>query len=132
MTGKSAGRALACALAVVACVSPVEPELLGNWGGSSVSLVVDQDGGRLTYQCGVGTIEPGWSLSTDGDFSATGVHYFGGGPVPAEGRPPHAAQYSGRVRSNEFTLSVSLVDPPMSLGPFKLVRDGPEVTEICY
>lgn len=119
-------------LPVLACSSPTAPDLDGAWGGTGASLTITAAGGTIQYQCGAGTIDPGWTVSAEGEFSGTGQHYVGGGPVPAEGRPPHPARYAGRVDGSVFTVTVTLTDLDQALGPYRLVRGGPVVTEICF
>lgn len=120
-------------MAVLACASPspTAPPAAGTWGGAEASLTLGRFGGTVQYLCGAGTIDPGWRLSGDGTFAATGQHYFGGGPVPIGGRPPHPAEYSGQIVGAVFTLTVTVTDVPATLGPFQLVRDGPIVSELC-
>ncbi len=114
-----------------ACGSPAAPPVEGAWGGTEASLTLTQAGGTLQYPCGAGTIDSGWTLSADGVFTATGQHFFGGGPVPIGGRPPHPAEYMGQVAGASLTLTVTLTDVGDTLGPFHLIRDGPIVTEVC-
>ena len=118
-------------IAALACESPIAPEAVGAWGGTSASLTLSRAGGTVQYQCGAGSIAPGWRLSESGVFAATGQHFFGGGPVPIGGRPPHPAEYSGTIIGNVFVLTVTVTDVPATLGPFRLERDGPIVTELC-
>lgn len=113
------------------CSSPAAPDVLGSWGGMEASLVLTASGGTVSYACGAGTIDSAWALSQFGQFSGTGLHFFGGGPVPPEGHPPHPARYSGVVKGDDLTLTVTLTDLNQSLGPFHLVRGGPPVFELC-
>lgn len=115
----------------VACSAPTAPEPEGTWGGTEASLTLSRSGGTLGYPCGAGSIDSSWSIDSGGRFTATGQHYFGGGPVPITGRPPHQARYTGRVDRDEFTLTVTLVDLSQVLGPFHMTRGGPAVSEIC-
>jgi len=116
---------------VVGCASPTAPVVVGSWGGSQVSLDLDRSGGTLTYPCAAGTIDSTWTLGADGVFTSTGDHYFGGGPVPPGGGTPHPARYDGRLNGNVLTLTVTLLDLNETLGPFTLVRNGPQVHELC-
>lgn len=118
-------------LASLSCASPTEPAVAGAWGGTEASLVLTTSGGALSYQCGEGTIDSAWALAPDGSFAASGLHYFGGGPVPAQGRPPHPARYQGQVSGNRLTLTVTLTDGGQVLGPFHFTRNGPVVHELC-
>jgi hypothetical protein len=113
------------------CFSPTAPVALGSWGGQEASLVLTGSGGTLSYPCGAGTIDSAWTLDSDGRLVASGEHFFGGGPVPVGGRPPHPATYSGLVQGNSLTLTVTLSDLNETLGPFHLVRGGPVVVEQC-
>ena len=115
---------------VLACSSPTAPAAEGSWGGTEVSLELSRSGGTLTYLCGAGTIDS-WTLESDGRFAGTGLHYFGGGPVPPRGRPPHPARYAGRVAGDRLTLTVRLTDIGQMLGPYRLERGGPQVSELC-
>ena len=74
------------------------PSAEGRWGGQTASLQLAPAGGAIQYQCGAGTIDSGWTLSTRGTFQATGVHFFGGGPLPPGGVSGQAARYDVRVR----------------------------------
>ena len=122
-----------CVLAalLVGCASLMEPGVTGRWGGSQVSLLLDRTGGTLTYPCATGTMDSTWTLGADGALTATGEHYFGGGPVLPGGGTPHPATYAGHISGNVLTLSVTLTDLKETLGPFTLVKDGPEVHELC-
>lgn len=117
---------------LVACsTTPTATSVVGAWGGTSASLVLQADGGQVTYLCGAGTIDAGWSVAPDGAFTATGRHYYGGGPVPIEGRTPHPATYLGHIDGDRMTLTVTVIDSNATLGPFELVRNGSVVHEVC-
>lgn len=75
-------------------------------------------------------MDSAWVLSRDGRLTATGRHFFGGGPVPPAGRPPHSARYSGGVEGATLVLTVTVTDLGQTLGPFRLVRGGPRVQEL--
>lgn len=116
---------------VCGCSFLTAPGVLGNWGGREASLVLARSGGTLSYACGAGTIDSGWTLTPSGDFTASGRHFFGGGPAPAQGRPPHPARYAGVVDGDTLSLTVTVTDLGETLGPFHLVRGGPPVLEQC-
>jgi hypothetical protein len=117
--------------ALIGCSDSTAPSAEGTWGGTAASLQLTRAGGTLSYPCGAGTIDSGWTLSQSGRFSGTGQHYFGGGPVPPEGHTPHPAVYDGRVEDVRLRLTVTLTDLGQVLGPFELVRGGPPVAEVC-
>ena len=122
---------VALAGATIACSQPSTATVVGQWGGTEVSLVIDRSGGNLTYQCGSGTIDSSWTLTSDGQFAGSGEHYLGGGPAPSGGRPPHAALYAGQVNGNTLTLTVTIPDLDEVLGPYQLKRNGAPVSEVC-
>ena len=122
---------LSLAMIALACTSPTAPDLDGGWGGTEASLTLAAGGGAIQYQCGTGTIDSAWTVTPDGVFAGTGQHYFGGGPVPPGGRPPHPARYTGHVDGSVFTLTVTLTDLDQTLGPYRLERGGPIVAELC-
>ncbi|HKE92083.1 MAG TPA: hypothetical protein VKB45_17245 [Gemmatimonadales bacterium] len=119
---------IACA---ISCGVPTAPSVLGAWGGREASLVLALSGGTLSYPCGAGTIDSTWALGPAGEFTATGEHFFGGGPMPVQGRPPHPASYAGTIVGDKLTLTVTLTDLNQALGPFHLIRGGPPVPEMC-
>jgi hypothetical protein len=122
---------IGAALLAIGCSSLTAPEIVGEWGGTEASLALTRLGGTVSYACGAGTIDSTWTLTPAGQFEASGQHFFGGGPVPAEGRTPHPALYHGDLEGDHLTLSVTLLDLDQTIGPFHLVRGGPPVTEIC-
>jgi len=126
-------RILAVALGgfALACSSSIGPELVGAWGGTDASLTLSAAGGEVQYQCGASTIDSGWTVSVDGTFTATGQYFTGGGPVPVDGRPPHAATYAGNVDGSTFTFTVTVPDLGATLGPYLTTRGGPEVSQLC-
>lgn len=124
-------RPLLVVLMAIACTSPTAPAATGTWGGPEASLVLTDAGGTISYPCGAGIMDSGWTITRSGSFSATGLHYFGGGPLPPQGHTPYSATYAGQLRDQHFTLTVTLTDLNQTLGPFHLVRDGPVVAEQC-
>jgi hypothetical protein len=113
------------------CSAATAPVAEGSWGGPDASLSLARSGGTLSYACGAGSLDSTWAIGRDGRFSGTGQHFFGGGPIPPEGHPPHPARYTGRIRGDRLELTVTLTDLGQTLGPFRLVRGGPAVQELC-
>ncbi|HXI21810.1 MAG TPA: hypothetical protein VNH46_12020 [Gemmatimonadales bacterium] len=115
----------------LSCSSATGPSVTGDWGGQGASLSLTAAGGTVNYSCGNGTIDPGWTLDRDGRFAATGMHSFGGGPVPPGGNHPYPATYAGQVRGDTLTFSVTITDLQQTLGPFLLLRNGPVAVQQC-
>jgi hypothetical protein len=97
---------------------------IGSWGGLHVVLVLEESGGSLDYDCGYGTIEPGWTLSDDGHFSGVGEHFVeSGGPVrEGEEIPARPAAYEGTIDDDRMRLTVTLTDSAQVVGTFDLER----------
>lgn len=117
---------------LIGCASPVAPAAIdGTWGSTQAGLVITRAGGSLTLQCGSGTIDSGWTLTSDGDFSASGVTYGGGGPDPVGGRPPRPSVFTGRVNGDTFTLSIVVTAANATIGPLVMQRNGPAISQRC-
>lgn len=115
----------------LACAESTAPELAGTWGGPDATLILSPAGGTVEYACGSGTIDPGWSLDANGRWTATGNYFSGGGPAPSDGRPPHAASYSGGVEGSLLTFRVEIPELGTTLGPFTVRRNSPGASEMC-
>lgn len=127
--------ALMAAVSVVAlaCDSSTSPRPAaeGSWGGAEASLTLSAAGGALTFQCGSGVVQSGWTLTNDGIFTAAGTYTFAGGPVPPGGFQSHPARFSGKISGSTLTLTVAVLDLQQALGPYRLTRGGPDVTPRC-
>ncbi len=122
---------LAFLLLFAACGNPTGPDAIGQWGGPDANLSLTRSGGTVEYGCGTGTIDSSWTLSTAGEWNATGQHFTGGGPVPIGGHPPHPAQYAGTVDGSRLTFTVTLTDLHQVLGPFVLERGRTVSLNLC-
>ena len=71
-----------------------------------------------------GTIEPGWTLTEDGEFSGVGEHIAErGGPVQeGEVLPARPAAYEGTLDGDRMQLTVTLTDSAQVVGRFDLRR----------
>jgi len=120
--------AVAAAMALAACsgfgYGPNGILLFGSWGGLHLELVLEESGGTLEYDCAYGTIEPGWILTDDGDFTGVGEHVFEhGGPVrDGEVLPVRPAAYEGTIDGDRMQLTVTLTDSAQVVGTFDLRR----------
>jgi hypothetical protein len=117
---------------LIGCSSPVEPPVAeGQWGSSQAGLVITRAGGNLTLQCGTGRIDSTWTLTSDGEFSGTGATFAGGGPDPIGGRPPQPSRFTGRITGDTFTLSAVIIATNVTIGPVRMQRNGPMISQIC-
>ena len=118
-------------LCLLACDGATGPVATGRWGGPEAELVLSKKGGTVVYACGEGTIDGSWHISPGGRWSATGLHYFGGGPLPPQGREPHPASYQGTFTDSRLRFTVTLTDLGEILGPFALIRNESGPGNLC-
>jgi hypothetical protein len=104
--------------------SVTAPDVVGEWGGLHISLLLTESGGTLEYDCAHGTMGAGWTISSEGRLEATGEYVQEhGGPVrEGEETDPEPARYTGMLRGDNLTLTVTLTDSGQVLGPFELRR----------
>jgi hypothetical protein len=96
----------------------------GVWGGEHIRMEVTESGATVEYDCGNGTIAGPLKLDGEGRFHAAGNRVpEHGGPV-RDGEAPAArpADYSGSVRGETMTLTVTLASPSETIGTFTLVH----------
>lgn len=116
-------------VALTSCATiPPGPSLVGQWGGNHVGLDLGKTSGRLAYDCASGTIDGPLVVDSEGRFAVTGHHTPGhGGPDRIDQvDPSFRAQYSGRLRGDNMTLTVR-VENGVMIGPYSL-RFGAEPT----
>lgn len=125
--------AVAAVVFAAACdsSSAPPPAAEGSWGGVEASLTLATTGGTIVFPCGSGVVQSGWTLSSDGNFSAMGTFTFEAGAVPPGGFVAHPARYSGKISGSTFTFNVAVTDLQQLLGPFRMTRGGPPVTSRC-
>lgn len=102
-------------------------ELLGNWGGEHIALVITTKGATVEYDCGRGTIDEPLRIDDAGKFEVAGRHiHEHGGPVQENELPDqHPAQYHGQVEGGKMILTVKLSDSETGLGTFELKLGSP-------
>jgi hypothetical protein len=119
-----AAAAVCAALVAFACSDITAPDVVGEWGGPHLALVLTDNGGTLEYDCAHGTVEPGWTISSEGLLTASGEHVQEhGGPVrEGEDVVPRPARYDGFLSGDRLLLTVTLTDSARVLGTFDLER----------
>ena len=106
----------------------------GIWGGQNVQLDVTEGGARLRFSCAYGKIEQPLTLDAEGRFSAKGTFVAEGAGPTREDDPPksRAAVYSGAVRDNLMTLTVTVADSKEEGGTFELTQGKPGRIRRCH
>ena len=106
----------------------------GTWGGQNVQLDVMQEGAQLRFSCARGKIEQPLTLDAEGRFSAKGTFVAEAmGPLREDDPPKsRAAVYSGAVRDNLMTLTVTVADSKEEGGTFELTQGEPGHIRRCH
>jgi len=106
----------------------------GKWGGQNVELDVTEDGARLRFSCASGNIGQPLTLDAEGRFSAKGTFVAGVMGPSREDDPPKSrpAVYSGVVRDNVMTLTVTVTDAKEEGGTFELTQGEPGHIRRCH
>ena len=105
----------------------------GLWGGKHIRLEVTGEGASAEFDCATGTLEGPLTLDGDGRFEVKGTFTpERGGPV-REGREPEPrpARYSGRVKAEVLTLTVTLTDDADDVETFTLTHGREALLTKC-
>lgn len=102
-------------LLVVACSnsnSPASELRLGNWGGPSVGLSVEDSHVTFLFDCAGGEVDHTIPVGTDGRFDVTGT-FTNNGNARGVDHTPHPARYRGRIVGTHITFTRILLDGSM-------------------
>ena len=100
--------------------SPLRPPkgILGLWGGENAALIADDSSAHVHIGCTYGKIHQLIVPDADGRFVVPGEQNITAHPVDAG--IFHPAQFSGRIMGNNMTLTITLTDTTVTLGPVQL------------
>ena len=112
-------------VAVAALLGPCDPtglkppkDLAGMWGGENAALIADDTSAHIHIGCTYGNIHNRIMLDADGRFDMAGEQNITAHPVDLG--ILHPARFSGRVIGSTMTLTVTLTDTTVTLGPVLL------------
>lgn len=116
--------AVILALLAGACLptEPLDSVPLGPWGSDSLVLNVAESGASATFNCALGTIDAPLALDAEHRFDLPGTYTQGTGAFPPTPPPPVAARYQGRTDGRTMEITVTLVEPPVRIGTYRLER----------
>ena len=97
----------------------------GNWGARGISVLVEENGAKIEYDCAHGEIKEKLTVNENGEFEADGTHTRESfGPIIQGKEPkPQPAHYTGKISGDTMTLKVTLTNSNESVGDFTLGRD---------
>jgi hypothetical protein len=104
-----------CELASPRFHGPIE----GTWGGENAGLIAFDTTAHVHIGCTAGDTKQALVADEQGRFDVPGRYNITLYPV-ARG-PDHPARFSGSIDGRVMTLSVTLTDTAVTLGPVELV-----------
>lgn len=118
-----AAMALAAAVAALGpCdptgVKPPEGSIAGTWGGENAGLIADDTSAHVHIGCTYGNISQEIVPDARGRFDVPGKQNITAHPVDLG--VMHPARFSGRVQGSLISLTVTLTDTAVVLGPVQL------------
>jgi len=115
----------AAAAAATMAFGPCDPtglkppkDLAGMWGGENAALIADDSSAHIHIGCTYGDVHQQIIPDRDGRFDVPGEQNITAHPV--DRGILHPARFSGRVTGGIMTLTVTLTDTTVTLGPVRL------------
>ena len=104
-----------------------------TWGGEHVRIEFNNGEARVDFDCAHGTITDPLKTDSEGRFALNGTYVRDGrGPirlnVPRVSQP---ARYSGTIKGEEMSLSVTLNKSSQEIGTFTLRRGSEGLIRKC-
>jgi hypothetical protein len=121
---------LLAGLALAGCRDELVPS--GAWGDDHVALTVDDNGGKVEFDCAHGTLDHPLQLDDRGRFSVPGtlVREHGGPVPPGKAEEKNPARYQGRLDGQKLEFTVT-VEGQAAQGPFTVTLAKPPKLEKC-
>ncbi len=102
---------------------------VGVWGGADAGLIVSDSGAHAHIGCTAGDLSGRIPLDSAGRFDVAGTYHVRLYPV-AIGEP-RPARFSGHTDGRDLTLTVTLTDTAVVLGPVRLRFGEEPAMTIC-
>jgi hypothetical protein len=103
----------------------------GAWGGDHVVLTVDDNGGRVEFDCAHGVLAHPLRLDERGRFSVAGTFVPEHGAVRAgEAQESRPARYQGRLDRDKLEFTVT-VEGQAGQGPYTVALARPAKLTKC-
>ena len=97
---------------------PANPVPVGTWGGDNAGVIVTDSSAHVHIGCTVGDIHQALETDPEGRFDASGMYNITAYPVYRG--PDHPARFTGRTDGKLMTLTVTLTDTAVVLGPVQV------------
>jgi hypothetical protein len=93
-------------------------DLAGMWGGENAAFIADDSSAHIHIGCTYGDVHQQIIPDRDGRFDVPGEQNITAHPV--DRGILHPARFVGRVIGSSLTLTVTLTDTTVTLGPVQL------------
>ncbi len=94
------------------------PITAGTWGGDNAGLIADDTSAHVHIGCTVGDVHQPVAVDAHGRFDAPGRYNITAYPVYRG--PDHPARFFGSIDGHVMSLTVTLTDTAVTLGPVQL------------
>ncbi len=123
---------LLCGLTLACSGDPTGPDMLGEWGGEGAAAAVAADLTTFEFDCAHGRVEGPLLLDADEKFSAEGLYFREGGPVPPDGWASIRARFDGTVTGDRVTLTIHVIGLAQEpIGPRELRKGHAPLLRKC-
>jgi len=99
--------------------APVQPIVAGTWGGDNAGLIATDSSAHVHIGCTLGDTRQAIVAGPDGSFDVAGRYDITVHPVSRG--PDHPARFAGTVTGIVMTLTITLSDTAVTLGPVRLM-----------
>ncbi len=103
------------------------------WGGEHVRIEFNDGEARVEFDCAHGSITDPLKTDSEGRFSLNGT-YVREGPGPIRRNVPRVSQparYSGTIKGEEMSLTLTLTNTSQEIGTFTLTRGSEGLIRKC-
>jgi len=97
---------------------PSPGKIAGTWGGEGAGLIADDTSAHVHIGCTYGNVHQAIVADSSGRFDLPGEQDITAHPV--DRGILHPARFSGSVLGRTMTLTVTLTDTAVTLGPVRL------------
>jgi hypothetical protein len=126
------GAAFVLAIAVLAgCDSPFPPgaTVRGTWGANNAGLLADDTSAHVHIGCTYGAMHEPIVLDMSSRFDVAGEQNITAHPVDLG--ILHPARFTGSINGRTMTLTVTLTDTAVTLGPVELTFEKEPMMGPC-
>jgi hypothetical protein len=95
------------------------PVATGTWGGDNAGLIASDTSAHIHIGCTLGNVHQAIVIDLSGRFDVPGVYNVTAYPVSRG--PDHPARFTGWTDGRVMSLTVTLTDTAVTLGPVQLV-----------